>query len=276
MRYLALSCSLVVFIAFCVCTAFADGDGFYHERKGGFYWYEDDTPIEENEEYFEMPGPDRFSYADLWRMHPEKMAEVLESRKLITIHAATEENARRYMEAQDVAKRKSMAFAGAMGLAAQMNPRLSYTGNNPTIAPVKQAYYRAKKEELEGVLDSAVHDFALVVFESPGCHYCEAQRPIIERFKITHGWTVRYLDIDAHRPMAEQYGIDITPSVLMLARQHNSAIPISSGVVSIPDLEKRLMRAIRYVRGETEPAQWFNEEGVTDPLRYAGKGRGPQ
>jgi conjugal transfer pilus assembly protein TraF len=223
-----------------------------------------------------MPVPDRFSYAELWRMHPEKMAEVLESRKLIAIQAPTEENARRYMEAQDVAKRKSMAFAGAMGLAAQMNPQLSYTGNIPTIAPAKQAYYQAKKEELEGVLDSAVNDFALVVFESPGCHYCEAQRPILERFKITHGWTVRYVDIDAHRPMAEQYGIDTTPSVLMLAREQNAAVPISSGVVAIADLEKRLMRAIRYVRGETEPAQWFNEEGVTDPLKYVGKGRRQQ
>jgi conjugal transfer pilus assembly protein TraF len=279
MRFCALLFSLL-FAILCVCDAFAEDDkGFYYGRKGGFYWYEDEPPKEDGM-YFEMPEPDRFAYDDLWRMNPEKMAEVLENRKLIAIHTAADENglenARRYIEAQDVAKRKSMAFAGAVGLAAQMNPRLSYVNNASVVASAKHAYYQAKREELEGVLNSAAADFALIVFESPGCHYCEVQRPILEGFRATYGWTLRYMDIDEKRIMAEQYGIDITPSVLMIARGKDTAIPISSGVVSMADLKKRLMRAIRYVRGETEAAQWFNEEGVTDPLEYAEKRRGQQ
>jgi conjugal transfer pilus assembly protein TraF len=274
MRYFVLFCSLVSFTTFIVGAVFAgDSGGFYSGRKGGFYWYMDDAPAEE-EEYFEMPEPDSFTYADLWRMHPNKMAEVLENRKLIAIQSPTEENALRYIEAQDVAKRKSMAFAGAMGAASQMNPRFSNFNTTTMIAPAKRAYYQSKDAEIEGVLESAAGDFALIVFEAVGCHYCEAQRPILERFRVSHGWTVRYVDIDEHRPMAERYGIDMTPSVLMLAREPNTAVPISTGVVSMADLRKRLMRAIRYVRGETEPAQWFNEEGVTDPLKFVKKGRG--
>jgi conjugal transfer pilus assembly protein TraF len=273
MRFCVLLFSLTAFISFGVGAASAEDDGgFYKGRKGGFYWYEDDPPAE-TEAFFEMPQPDLFAYAELWRMNPERMAEVLENRKLIAIHTPTEENARRYIEAQDVAKRKSMAFAGAIGAAAQLNPRFSNTNTASMVAPARHAYYQAKSEEIENILNFAAQDFALIVFESPGCHYCEAQRPILERFRITYGWTVRYVDIDEHRPMAEQYGIDITPSVLMLAREQNTAVPISSGVVSMADLRKRLMRAIRYMRGETEPAQWFNEEGVTDPLKYVGKGR---
>jgi conjugal transfer pilus assembly protein TraF len=273
MRYCVLFCSLLSILCLNVFGAFAEeAKGFYYERKGGFYWYEDESPAEtdpEIEAYFEMPEPDPFSYGELWRMNPDKMAQVLENRKLIAIHTPTEENARRYIEAQDVAKRKSMAFAGAVGVAAQMNPRFSATKTSSMVGPAKQAYYQAKREEIESVLNSAVNNFALIVFESPGCSYCEAQRPILDRFRETHGWTVRYVDIDEHRPMAEKYGIDITPSVLMLAREQNTAMPISSGVVGMQDLKKRIMRAIRYVRGETEPSQWFNEEGVTDPLEYA-------
>lgn len=273
MRYFVLFCSLVTLTVFIVGEAFAeDSGGFYSGRKGGFYWYMDDPPPEE-EEYFEMPEPDRFVYEDLWRMHPDKMAEVLETRKIIAIQSPTEENALRYIEAQDVAKRKSMAFAGAMGAASQMNPRFSNVSTTTMIAPAKRAYYQAKDAEIEGVLGSAAEDFALVVFEAASCHYCEAQRPILERFKISHGWTVRYVDIDEYRPMAERYGIDMTPSVLMLARESSAAVPISKGVVSMADLRKRLMRAIRYARGETEPAQWFNEEGVPDPLKFVEKGR---
>ena len=121
--------------------------------------------------------------------------------------------------------------------------------------------------------------FALIVFEQQGCHYCEAQRPIIERFQVIHGWTVKYLDINEYRNMADKYSIEVTPSVLMVSKTSNKAIQISSGVVSLAELQRNITRAIKYLEGKNRPEQWFNEDGVPDPLKFVkqeGRRRGDE
>ena len=69
--------------------------------------------------------------------------------KLIAIQVPTEINALRYIEAQDVAKRKSMAFAGAMGLAIQRNPKFQNAHSVQMTDSTKKAHYQAKEVESE-------------------------------------------------------------------------------------------------------------------------------
>ena len=246
---------------------------FYERGREGFYWYQDE-PSPVVEEYFQQPKLDGFSYTDLWRMNPEKFAQVLKDRKFLAIQVPTPGHALKYLEAQDVAKRKSMAFAGVLGLASQMHPEFSDRHTIGAIEPAKRAYYAVKDQEAAATLSAGADEFALIVFEQAGCQYCEAQRPIIERFQASHGWTVKYLDIDEYRSMAEKFGIEITPSVLMVSKSSNKAIPISSGVVSLAELQQNIIRAVKYLTGQNQPEQWFNETGVIDPLKLVNQNRG--
>lgn len=280
MRYFVLFCSLLSIISLIVSGAFAEeSKGFYHERKGGFYWYEDDPAPEQDPEVerqlYAMPKVDNYSYQDLWAMNPEKRAEILDTRKLILIQEPTIENALRFLESQDIAQRKATAAAGVMAAASQMNPKFNGMHLTSMTPSAKQVYHQAKGERTDSILDSGANEFALVVFETAGCQYCEVQRPIIDRFEAMHGWTVKHVDIDEYRQLADRYGIEITPSVLMLIRDSDEAVPISAGVVTMPDLRERIMRAIRYVRGEIEPAQWYNNGNANgngmDPLKFVEK-----
>jgi conjugal transfer pilus assembly protein TraF len=281
MRYCVLFCSLLSILCLNVFGAFAEeSKGFYHERKGGFYWYEDDPASESDPEaeqqLYEMPPPDTYSYQDLWKMHPEKRAEIMETRKLILIQEPTIENALRFLESQDIAQRKATAVAGVTAAASQMNPKFKGLHLTTMTPPAKRVYHQAKSENIDSILDSGAEEFALVVFETAGCQYCDIQRPVIDRFEATHGWIVKHVDIDEYRQLADRYGIEITPSVLMLVRDSNNAVPISTGVVTMPDLRERIMRAIRYVRGEIEPPQWFNNgngsDNGKDPLKFVSQG----
>lgn len=277
MRYCAQYCSLVAMTVFIVGGAFAEEPkGFYSERKGGFYWYEDDPAPEEDPEVerqlYEMPTVDNYSYQDLWAMNPEKRAETLDTRKLILIQEPTIENAMRFLESQDIAQRKAKAVAGVVAAASQMNPKFKGVHLTSMTSSAKQIYHTEKGERTDSILDSGADEFALVVFETAGCQYCEVQRPIIDRFEAMHGWVVKHVDIDEYRQLADRYGIEITPSVLMLIRDSDEAVPISTGAVTMPDLREHIMRAIRYVRGEIEPAQWYNEENGKDPLKFVEKG----
>jgi conjugal transfer pilus assembly protein TraF len=270
-----------VFLAMSLCMAVSvraqedSGEsGFYEKGREGFYWYQDEPPPN-LEEYFKQPEPDGFSYADLWRLNPEKFAQVLKERQLVAIQQPNEGSVLRYLEAQDVAKRKSMAFAGVMGLVSQTHPEFTARNLTNMIEPAKNAYYKHKEQEISNTLSAGSDEFALIVFEQVGCHYCEAQRPIIERFQVAHGWTVKYLDINEYKSMADKYSIEMTPSVMMISRSTNNAIQISSGVVSLAELQQRIIRAVQYLTGKNKPEQWFNESGLSDPLKFINQeGRG--
>ena len=80
------------------------------------------------------------------------LPRVLEQRHLIAIQTATVEDAKRYLEAQDVAKRKSMAVAGAMGVATRMSPELQRQYLAGMSRPAKQAYLKEKRQNTDSVL----------------------------------------------------------------------------------------------------------------------------
>lgn len=269
-RFFSLACLFI--IAFAPCCAQGDA-GFYEKSRQGFYWYEQ-TLSDEDEEVFKQPKADSFTYNDLWMLNPERFKIVLKDRFDLAIQTPTEENVYRYIEIQDVAKRKSMAFAGVMGMVTQLNPQ--FRDNNITTMPNagRKTYYQIKNKQRDELLTNSTDEFALIVFESPGCGYCEAQRPIIEAFQANNGWNVKYLDIYENRKLVERYGIDITPTIMLLSRSSQKLIPISKGVVTLAELEGRIDRTVRYLSGETVPEQWFNGPGSFDPLKFLKQGRG--
>jgi conjugal transfer pilus assembly protein TraF len=271
-RFFSVACLITLTLVPCYAQ---EGAGFYEKSRQGFYWYEKYLSPED-EEAFDQPDADAFTYNDLWMLNSEKFKIVLKDRFNLAIQAPTEENVYRYIEIQDVAKRKSMAFAGVMGMVSQQNPQFQGKGITTMTNEGRKAYYRLKNEHRDEVLRNGRDEFALIVFESPGCGYCEAQRPIVEAFQERNGWSVKYLDIYENENLAEKYSIDMTPTIMMLTRSSKELIHISKGVVSMAELRSRISRAIRYISGETKAEQWFNGPGSLDPLKLIHQGRGQQ
>ncbi len=270
--YHYFSIILLLILSFAPCQA-QEADGFYEKGREGFYWYEKKLSIEE-EKAFEQPPTDPYTYSELWLIHPEKLQHILKNRMNLAIQAPTEENVYRYIQIQDVAKRKSMAFAGVMGMVSQTHPEFS--GNNLTGMTLagKQTYLRNKGKHRKELLSTGSQDYALIVFESDGCGYCDAQRPIIEAFQDNHGWAVKYVDIYEHANLADKYSIDMTPAIMMLCKASQKIIHISKGVVSLAELQNRIAQAIRYISGESEPERWFSGHGVMDPLKFVDRRTG--
>lgn len=271
-RFFSVVCLITLTLAPCFAQ---EGAGFYEKGRQGFYWYEKNLNVED-EEAFKQPQADAFTYNDLWSLNPERFKIVLKDRFNLAIQAPTEQNVYRYIEIQDVAKRKSMAFAGVMGMVSQQNPQFQGKGITTMTNAGRKAYYRLKNEQRDESLRDGADEFALIVFESSGCGYCEAQRTTLEAFEERNGWSVKYLDIYENKNLAEKYSIDMTPTIMMLSRSSKELIHISKGVVSMAELRSRIARAIRYISGETKAEQWFNGPGSLDPLKLINQGRGQQ
>lgn len=235
-------------------------------NKGvGFYWYDDPEQEEET------PQPSYPSYQELWDMHPDDFAPLLEERKKIAIQYPTEDNVYRYLEIQDVAKRKSLAFAAVMGLVAQKHPEFSNENHYPLNVPGQRALTRVKNRDLDSYIESIQDQYALIVFEKEGCEFCQTQKPILDMFRVKYAWQVKFLDIEKYRYLADRYSITMTPSILVLSRETEEAMPLSSGVISLSKLRERLVRSVKYMKGEVKPEQFYTRQGTTDPLKFVNK-----
>jgi len=245
-----------------ISSPVTEEDGDTANKGEGFYWYHDKK---QPDRQAETSYP---SYQELWDMDPDEFAELLEDRKKLAIQFPTEENVYRYLEIQDVAKRKSVAFAAVMGLVAQKHPEFSTENHYPLNVPGQRALTKIKNEELDTYLNSVKEQYALIVFVQDGCKFCETQKPILDMFIAKYGWTVKYLDLKQYTDLADRYAVTVTPSILVLSKDQQEAMPITSGVIALSELSQRLFRSVKYLRGEIKPEQFYMTKKTSDPLKF--------
>ncbi len=253
--------------------------GFYSDRERGWYWYEvypeeiDETKEEESQEQESAPSDSQnYTYDELWTMDPDDFKDYFINVTKSAVQFPDQENTERYLKAQDVARRKSVAFAAAVGFFGQQNPQFSNQDVYPITAPGQKALTDGRFKEIDQLIIGVKDDYALIVFIQPGCDYCKAQSSILDYFIRKYNWPVREVDIEENPNMAAQFGITITPSMIVVNKHSEDYLYVSAGVVSMTELKQRIYRSIRYMNGEISPEQWalydFEKDTGSDPLKF--------
>lgn len=242
------------------------GPGYDGEVKKGWYWYEveKEKPDEEENDPIET-SPD----IDPWSLSAEGFRKLLDETKDRAVADPTVENVTRYIELQDVARRKSVAFANVYQMVMQTHPGFSTASEYPSVNPGIRALTLTRSDEVEASIREAAWDFALVYFQRPDCRFCRAQNGILAYFLDKYSWDVKKVNIYEEPEAASRFNVSVVPHILVVYRETGKYMPVSSGVVSLTDLEQRLYRSIRYLRGETSPARFSLYEyqigGAGDP-----------
>jgi conjugal transfer pilus assembly protein TraF len=248
---------------------------FYKEKKQGWYWYQKDPEKKKPKELApkrELPNLEDYSYKQLWDMYPDDFQELLNTFMKKAVQTPDEKTVMDYLIMQDIARRKSLAFASVMSYVDQKHQELGTQSVYPITAPGQSAVVAIKVREQEETILSARNEFALIMFTSQGCDFCESQKSILEFFINKYGWPVRSMDIDQYPDMAARFDVTMTPTIIMVDKESGKSMPISVGVISMSDLAQKLYRSIRFMRGEITPQQWFMhdfEKGKSsDPLKF--------
>lgn len=275
---------LLVFISMLPSMA-AAGDGimespaplsFYEDQKRGYYWYEDPAFIEDEEQKekaeFEESSLPSYTYEELWNLHPDQFQKYREEATKKAVQFPTIENVKHHLFIQDVARRKSLAFASVVGLVGQLHPELSTEDSYPMSAPGRRALSDKKLSEFNDILIRSKNDFALLVFNQSGCNFCEAQAPIVQRFEAAYGWSVKNIDIEVFADLALRFNVEQTPAIIVVSRNSGESMPISSGIIDLSTIKERVVRAIRFLKGEVDPQQYylkdFQKGTGMDPLKF--------
>lgn len=225
----------------------------YHAEVGkGWWWYEDPPETEPENKPKEHSLPD-YSPEELWTMDPDRLRDYAETVKKEAVRLPSEANVRRHYQVQDIIRRKAVAFANASELVWQKHPELSVAKDVPMAAPGRNAVTREKVEEREQMLAAGRDEFALLYFRAEGCPFCEEQEAILGYFRKRFGWNMKVIDIDQNPALAGRLGVETAPTLMLIRRGSPDYLPITVGVASAAEIEARLYRGIRLLRGEVTP-----------------------
>ncbi len=248
--------------------------------KRGWWWYEIEPPEAKTEEIQAgrpLPALSDYSLETLWEMHPDEFQGILLQIHKKAVMTLKEDDVRDYLVIQDIARRKALAFTNVNAMIVQKYPGLSLEADFPTVLPGRNARIRQEMAEIDTKLEESRKDFALIYFYSPTCHFCTEQNKILNFFLVKHPWEIRKIDITKRPQIAEGFGVRAVPYLLLIARKSKETIPVSVGVISLKELEKRLYRGIRLINKETTPegySMFEYERGggfdATAPLRVNG------
>ena len=261
---------------------------FYQESKQGWFWYEDPLPeqAEKKEEIKKRPTPrrlpslDQYSIDTLWNMYPDDFQELLDVIQKKAVQYPTEKNIMEYLTMQDIARRKALAYTNAAMYVTQKRGELfSVNHVYPTAGPGITARVQLQRDEIDSTIRRAGENHALIFFVRQGCGFCEQQAQILAYFRDKYGWPIRTVDIGRNIAAASRFNITITPTLLLITRGEKKYMPVSSGVIALSELERKLYRAIRYLQGNTGQDNFliydFQKGSALDPTSILRRGKQP-
>lgn len=263
-------CCFLFFSLLLLASSALAGDTFWEDRKRGYFWYDDplwqalrdqnpadkDQPINIQPEGDE--SPDNYSYEDLFDLHPDRFEVVIDARLKHAVHRPTEENVLRFLEATDVAKKKSRMMANVAGYVAMQNPRLTGESRYPYSQPGRSAYLQQRSKDIQASLENFRDRYAIIAFNQVGCGHCDAQEEILAHFEYLNRWTVRRIDIGQNPALAAKFKVEMTPTLLLVSRATQESQIISSGVIALDQLNKRIYQLVRLMEGRADPQQFYH------------------
>lgn len=257
------------------------------ETKEGWWWYKDYQKSEKKEQEVKkeeggkvspiptpvqpfVPKPLRdYTYEELLYMHPDEFSKVYDYYLKKAVQKPTEESIYEFYNLQDVARKKALLFTHYSGYVWQKYPELSTERDIPIAGPGITKRKALIREELSRYSSRNAAEFGYIVFVQPGCGYCEAQLKIL-KYAEADGIPVKVVDITRNPAVKERFGIEITPTIIVVDQKTGEYLPISAGVVTLDEIYTRTARAIRLLRGEDDPARYgifdFQRGTSLDPL----------
>lgn len=235
------------------------------EPKQGYWWYQSPPPPDEVQtDPDTLVKPRIPPMAELATWTPPKIRKLIEAQRdyaatMLTIDAVAD-----FWRLQDFARRKARAFAGVTQVAMLQNPELNAKSANPMVGDARAAMSAEKEQVRRHYLRSQAGQFALVMFSRSTCGYCRVQWPIIERFREETGWQVTLMDIDRRPELATRFGVEITPTTMVIRRGSAQRMVIASGVESYPILAQTAYQAVRLLLGDIRAEQFLTGAGEED------------
>ena len=282
----------VVLVLVCLAvlpSAAAALSGFYLRGEEGWFWYERELePQETPEPAPPLPPPASAPTPSATPSGPPPLSsawlrERLGAYRDQAIDDPTPDNVALYLYLQRVAMDKASRFAAATQRAVQFDPFLDEITQRPTANFAANLVNEQTAKQRAALLQKIGNEAGVLFFFRSDCPYCEAQAPLLATLRERHGFAVLPVSIDGaplpggHFPtfqrdagQAQALGVVSTPA-LFLARPPDGVVLIAQGLLSLSQLEDRLLTAALEAGWITE-GEYAKSRPVVADLRLDPRG----
>jgi conjugal transfer pilus assembly protein TraF len=238
-------------------------DSAKQSNQHGYWWGEksviaDDPDVEDKY----PPPPPNPQFEDLMTKHPREIKALEEQYREYAVWQRTPEAPRDYWTVVDAARRVARSFTALTAVTMLSHPELNARAQNPITNAGREAKRRIRDDEVNQILAGAGKEFALVMFSQPGCQYCQLQRNALGFFTDKHGWPYREVDIIQQPGIAQRFNVTMTPVTILIKKGTDKWMNIAVGAESIPSIEDNAYRAVRLLKGQITPSQFYTPESV--------------
>ncbi|BBF70659.1 conjugal transfer protein TraF [Sphingomonas bisphenolicum] len=257
-------------IALAAATASADAQP-NGGPKLGYWWYapKPADPGEAGEDQL-PPAPVIPPMTELAKWSPPRIAKLITEQRDYAATVLTVDAVADFWRLQDFARRKARAFAGVTQLAMLTHPELSARSAYPVVGDARDAMGAQKDATRRAYLRSKGGEFALIMFSRSSCGYCRVQWPILQRFQEEMGWQVSSQDLDRKPELSSRFGVNVTPTTMVIRRGSSQRMVIANGVEAYPNLIQTAYQAVKLLSGDIRPEQFLTgageENGFFDAL----------
>ncbi|MHA6767749.1 conjugal transfer protein TraF [Sphingobium ummariense] len=231
----------------------------------GYWWYETPKSSADDEAQDEtVPKPVIPPMVELAKWSPPRIAKLIVEQRDYAATVLTIDAVADFWRLQDFARRKARAFAGVTQLAMLTHPELNAKAANPMVGEARDALGAQKDQVRRQYLRAHAGEFALVMFARESCGYCKVQWPIVQRFQDDMGWQVSLMDLDRRPDLKQRFGVEVTPTTMVIRRGSPQRMVIAAGVETYPNLAQMAYQAVRLLSGDIRPEQWLTGAGEED------------
>jgi conjugal transfer pilus assembly protein TraF len=243
---------------------------FYARGSEGWFWYAEEPPPGEEPE----PAPEESPVTSLARtldatdeppgaVRPAGPAPLsaawlranLERYRDTAIDEPSPRNVALYLYLQRLVIDKAERFAEASQRAVWSDPLLDETTRRPLATFAANLVNHEAAASRDAALAETARVAGLWFLFRSDCPYCEAQAPLLELLSARYGFDVRAVSLDGRalpgglfadfrsdRGQARALGVVSTPA-LFLARPPDGIVPLAQGVLSLAELQRRIIHA---------------------------------
>jgi conjugal transfer pilus assembly protein TraF len=219
-----------------------------HEK--GWHWYQcdvgSDDEKEKNLETKIEPSP-------LERL--KKYQRELDEAKAEAVLNPTPQNVARYQRMQYVLLEKSGIFAKVWMQNLHQDQSLDYAQKFPVSSGARHIYLKEQKQQDEQKIRDLSQKYGLFFFFKNDCPYCSAFAPIVKSFSEKYEWEVLAISEFGEKNelfqrnvrdngLAEIWGVNTYPSLFAVNPENGHVIPIAVGMVSLEEIEERILSMI--------------------------------
>lgn len=248
--------SINVFAAASVNDRPDTSQSFLENSEEGWFWYKDEKELEskpeENKDQTSEQKPQTekpFSVAWLKKNLPRYIE--------IAIDNPTPENVRAFLLVQRVMLDKAENFAKAVQTQVVGDALVDEAARRGLSTVAAHSLNAKGEDETKRLLDELSNKIGLFFFFSSDCSYCKSQAPILGYFGNKYDMGILgvsvdggSLSIDGKEPfpwktdagLAPKLGITQVPA-LVIVTPDGDAVPIAQGVLSLPEIEQRILLA---------------------------------